>query len=171
MTFIKFRYITKDRDRHGNVRLYFRRPGKSKVRLPGLPGSEEFLAAYKAALNEHDPSKAKAEKSFEWLCDRYYKSTYFQSLEDYTQRRKRAGVLESYNDLLGTSEPLTVAKFLLAIVREKVRGHWPCPCGSGEIIRKCHRDAVERLQSSPRALIAETGCMIFDSLKKQRNVG
>ncbi len=102
MTFIKFRYITKDRDRHGNVRFYFRRPGKPKVRLPGLPGSEEFLAAYKAALGEHDPSKAKAEKSFEWLCDRYYKSTYFQSLEDYTQRRKRA-VLDEICNLAGAT--------------------------------------------------------------------
>ena len=32
----------------------------------------------------------KAEKSFDWLCERYYKSVYFESLEDYTQRRKRA---------------------------------------------------------------------------------
>lgn len=76
-----------------------------------------------------------------------------------------AGVLESYSDLLGTSEPLTVGKFLLAIVQEKVCGHWPCPCGSGEIIRKCHRDAVEGLRRLPRELIADTGCMIFESLK------
>ena len=62
VAFVKFRYVTKDRDRHGNVRLYFRRPGKPKIRLRGLPGSEEFLAAYKAALSEHDPSKAKASR-------------------------------------------------------------------------------------------------------------
>ncbi len=90
MTLVKFQYVTKDRDRHGNVRFYFRRPGKAKVRLPGLPGSEEFLAAYKAALSEHDPSKAKAEKSFEWLCERYYKSVYFEFLEKDTKRRKRS---------------------------------------------------------------------------------
>jgi hypothetical protein len=52
MAFVKFRYITRDRDRHGTVRFYFRRPGKPKIRLRGLPGSEEFLAAYKAALGE-----------------------------------------------------------------------------------------------------------------------
>ncbi len=99
MTFVKFRYVTKDRDRHGNVRLYFRRPGKPKIRLSGLPGSEEFLAAYKAALSEHDPSraKAKAEKSFEWLCERYYKSAYFLSLEEYTKRRKRAELSDICN--------------------------------------------------------------------------
>ena len=64
MTLVKFRYITKDRDRHGNLRFYFRRPGKPKTRLRGLLGSDEFMTAYKAALAENDPSRAKAEKSF-----------------------------------------------------------------------------------------------------------
>ena len=98
MTFVKFKYITKDRDRHGNVRLYFRRPGKPKVRLRGLPGSDEFLASYKAALSESGPGQAKAEKSFEWLCERYYKSTHFQALEPETRRRKRV-VLHEICDL------------------------------------------------------------------------
>jgi len=92
MTLVKFRYITKDRDRHGNLRFYFRRPGKPKIRLRGLPGSDEFIAAYNAALAENDPSEAKVEKSFEWLCERYYKSAYFQSLEEYTKRRKRTAL-------------------------------------------------------------------------------
>jgi integrase len=37
-------------DRHGKIRRYFRRPGCRSVRLPGLPGSIEFMAAYQAAL-------------------------------------------------------------------------------------------------------------------------
>jgi hypothetical protein len=90
MTLIKFQYVTKDRDRHGNVRLYFRRPGKPKIRLRGLPGSEEFLSSYKEALSESGPSQAKAEKSFEWLCERYSKSTYFQALEPETREARRA---------------------------------------------------------------------------------
>ena len=102
MTYVKFRYIARDRDRHGNVRFYFRKPGKPKVRLRGLPGSEEFLAAYKAALGEHDPSTAAAEKSFKWLCERYYASAYFQSLEDYTKRRKRT-VLDEIGNIAGVN--------------------------------------------------------------------
>jgi hypothetical protein len=100
MTLVKFKYVTKDRDRHGNVRLYFRRPGKPKIRLPGLPGSEEFLAAYKAALAENDPSQAKAEKSFEWLCERYYRSAHYLALEAETRRRKRV-VLEEICAMAG----------------------------------------------------------------------
>ena len=102
MAFVKFRYITKDRDRHGNLRLYFRRPGKPKIRLRGLPGSDEFLSSYKAALGENDPSGSKAVKSFDWLCELYYKSAYFQSLEDYTQRRKRT-VLNEICNIVGES--------------------------------------------------------------------
>ena len=89
MAYLKLQYITKDRDRHGNLRFYLRRPGKPKIRLHGLPGSEEFMAAYKEALAETGCSEAKAEKSFEWLCGRYYKSSYFQALEPETRRRKR----------------------------------------------------------------------------------
>ncbi len=96
MTLVKFRYVTKDRDRHGNVRFYFRRPGKAKVRLRGMPGSEEFLTAYKEALAGTDPAQAKAEKSFEWLCGRYCRSTLFQSLEPETRRRKRVALDEIF---------------------------------------------------------------------------
>jgi hypothetical protein len=35
----------------GNVYYYFRKPGCARIRLPGLPGSTEFMAAYQAALD------------------------------------------------------------------------------------------------------------------------
>lgn len=97
MTFIKFKYVCRDRDRHGNVRFYFRRPGKPKVRLRGMPGSEEFLAAYKEALAESGSTETKRERSFEWLCERYFQSPYFEFLEKGTQRRKRSILNEVCN--------------------------------------------------------------------------
>src|SRR5690606_30611848 len=75
------------------------------------------------------------------------------------------GVLEFYGDLLGTSEPMAIAEFLLAVVKGTVRGHWLCPCGSGQIIRKCHREAVEALRNVPQEIVARTGCMILDEIK------
>jgi len=51
MVCLRLKYLVEDVDRHGNVRLYFRRKGHRKIRLPGLPGSDEFMAAYKAALS------------------------------------------------------------------------------------------------------------------------
>lgn len=79
-----------------------------------------------------------------------------------------AGVLEFYGDLLGTFEPMAIAQFLLALVRGKVRGHWLCPCGSGDIIRKCHKEAVESLRGAPREIVAQTGCMVLDEIKRTR---
>jgi integrase len=49
MTRIKLRFVHAFRDRHGQVRHYFRRGGK-RIPLPGLPGSAGFMAAYEAAL-------------------------------------------------------------------------------------------------------------------------
>lgn len=50
MTKLPLRYVNAFRDRHGKLRHVFRRRGFKKVPLPGLPGSEEFMAAYQAAL-------------------------------------------------------------------------------------------------------------------------
>jgi hypothetical protein len=38
-----------DRDRHGNVRVYYRGKGRPKVRLRGTPWTTEFMAEYDAA--------------------------------------------------------------------------------------------------------------------------
>jgi len=50
MTVVRLRYAHRFRDRHGTVRWYLRRPGRPLVRLPGAPGSPEFMAAYQTAL-------------------------------------------------------------------------------------------------------------------------
>ena len=48
-----FRYVQSFVDRKtGAVFHYFRRRGYPRVRLPGLPGSREFMEAYQRALDE-----------------------------------------------------------------------------------------------------------------------
>ena len=120
MAYLKLQYITKDRDRHGNLRFYFRRPGKPKIRLHGLPGSDEFMMAYRAALGDGGIAGAKAEKSFEWLCNRYYNSTYFLSLDEYTKRRKRTGLDEVCNITMDGKRRLGFAPYA-ALKRAHVR--------------------------------------------------
>ena len=39
-----------DRDRHGNIRIYYRVKGRPKVRLRGTPWAPEFMAAYDDAM-------------------------------------------------------------------------------------------------------------------------
>lgn len=79
------------------------------------------------------------------------------------------GILEFYRDLLGTSDPMKLAKFLLDVVKGKVRGHWACPCGSGNIIRNCHKEAIDGLRKIPDGIVAQTGCMILDEIDRKRH--
>jgi integrase/recombinase XerD len=51
MVTLRLRFVVSDKDRHGNVRYYFRRRGENKIRLHGLPGSKEFIDAYQKALS------------------------------------------------------------------------------------------------------------------------
>lgn len=100
---MKFRlkYVVEDTDRHGNVRLYYRRHGR-KVRLRGPAGSPEFLADYKkaAAWTLEAPKKEQGAgqvvpRSIRWLCVQYYKSAMFKELDPRTQKVRRA-ILERF---------------------------------------------------------------------------
>jgi hypothetical protein len=50
---LRFRYLVEDVDRHGNIRLYIRLPGRPKVRIREPFGTDEFIAAYNAAVSDH----------------------------------------------------------------------------------------------------------------------
>lgn len=96
MTRIRFEYIHEFRDRHGKVRRYFRRPGLKRIPLPGLPGSDEFMTAYQAALSgvsvERPAIGASLTKpgSVSAAIVGYYQSTEFRSLAASTQRGRRS---------------------------------------------------------------------------------
>jgi hypothetical protein len=51
MNQIRVKYVIEDVDRHGNVRVYLRRAGFPKVRLPGPLGSPVFWDAYRSAMS------------------------------------------------------------------------------------------------------------------------
>jgi hypothetical protein len=57
-----------------------------------------------------------------------------------------AGLLESYAELLRVPiKRELIVYYLRLLSQEWPRGHWPCPCGSGQIIRKCHRSELFKL--------------------------
>lgn len=99
MTHIRLPYVQAFVDRKtGAVFRYFRRPGCERVRLPGMPGSAEFMAAYQAALdapaNEIGGKRTKA-GSVNAAIVEYYKSLAFCSLAAGTQRMRRS-ILERF---------------------------------------------------------------------------
>jgi len=100
---MKFRlkYVVEDTDRHGNVRLYYRRDGR-KVRLRGPTGSPDFLTDYRrAAAGPKEPKSATNRvgrvkpDSLHWLCTQYYKSSMWAGLDPKTQKTRRA-ILERF---------------------------------------------------------------------------
>ena len=98
---IRFRHLVEDRDRHGNIRLYVRLPGRKKVRIRAPFGTDEFMAAYNAAVSEHVTAPAQAREtkpgSFRHLCVLYFSSPTFKRLD----KEYYKGLVETVLDRLG----------------------------------------------------------------------
>jgi len=77
------------------VRYYFRRRGSKAIPLPGLPGSEEFMAAYHAALaglpdkSSEIGSSRTSPGTINALVVTYYKSDGWNSLAPETRKSRR----------------------------------------------------------------------------------
>lgn len=85
-TAVKFNLkgVVEDKDRHGNVRLYFRAAGKKKVRLRETPGSAEFHEEVRCArecipyastwsMPKSTVHTAASRGSLLWLCQEYFR--------------------------------------------------------------------------------------------------
>jgi integrase len=97
---VHYKYVHEDTDRHGNTRVYFKRPGGRKIRLRERPTTKEFQAEYDAALEatSMDVGPApKVRRSIEpvkgtlgWLCNEYMRSVEFRmGLGERTKRVRR----------------------------------------------------------------------------------
>jgi hypothetical protein len=98
MAHIKLKYVNGYANRHrenGRVRYYFRRRGSKAMPLPGLPGSEEFMAAYSAALaglpDQHVEVGARRTLpgTINALVISYYRSNEWHALAVDTQKNRR----------------------------------------------------------------------------------
>jgi integrase len=90
----RYRYVVQDRDRHGNVRVYLRLPGKPKVRLREQPGTDAFDAEYRRALEAGPapPKKVLAAPergTLHALCVSYYESNSFKGMEPRSRHVRR----------------------------------------------------------------------------------
>jgi integrase/recombinase XerD len=89
---VRLRYLVEDGDRHGNVRLYVRIPGRNKVRIREQIGTEAFMDAYRAAIagtGTYNRRRAATQGSFRFVVERYYSSTIFQHLDPGTRAWQR----------------------------------------------------------------------------------
>ena len=90
-----------DRDRHGNVRIYYRAPGRpKKTRIRGVPWTPEFMGAYETAKDQVAPLPGKGitPGTWRWLCVRYFtECADYKRLDARTQRVRRQ-ILETTFD-------------------------------------------------------------------------
>jgi integrase len=102
----KLRYVNEFRDRFGNVRRYFRRPGHSAIALPeGDKGSPEFLAAYLEAMAATGNAPIGAQRTQAGTVNAaiagYYQSAaYVNNLAAGTQSLRRR-ILERFREAYG----------------------------------------------------------------------
>ena len=95
---VTYPYTRSYRDRHGKVRVEYRRGGRT-IPLRAVPGTTEFQAAYDAAKalfeTGEDPVRAAGTSgkipsgTLRWLCVEYFKSAEFEQLAPSTQRARR----------------------------------------------------------------------------------
>ena len=99
----RYPYVQEYRDNRGKMRRYFRRKG-ARVTLPGEPGSQEFEAAYAAALagepKKTDFGKRAPKGTLDALVAEYYRSSEYSNLKPITQRTYRS-VLEPLREKYG----------------------------------------------------------------------
>jgi integrase len=123
MARIKLRYVNEFIDRHGRIRFYFRRPGSRNVRLPGLPGSIEFMSAYQAALATVAPPPPSPHHvirgSLADVTAGYFRSAAFANLEVSSQEHYRTvlrPILTAHGHRLVRELPKTAARNIIEAI-------------------------------------------------------
>jgi integrase len=101
MTMLRLKYIHEYLDRHGRLRRYFRRRGY-RVALPGLPGSPEFMEAYKGALNAVPQANyaKQATGTVGWLVIEFCRSAEFSNLKP-SSKKIYKNILDKLRDKHG----------------------------------------------------------------------
>ncbi|MBF0445703.1 MAG: hypothetical protein HQL68_08935 [Magnetococcales bacterium] len=68
----------------------------------------------------------------------------------------KEGLLDAFTNVLECSKNETKVLYLLRILsKDRLRGHWNCPCKSGKTIRKCCLDDLVRLRTKVPSKMAQ----------------
>lgn len=78
------------------------------------------------------------------------------------------GIPEFYASLLGAKDERSLLRFLVSFLRGKVKGHWPCPCSSGSVLRKCHANGMVQLHHLPHDLVIHTAELLVKRLQNEK---
>lgn len=166
---LRYRYVHEDVDRHGNVRLYFRRrKGEPKIRILERPGTEEFSRRYHELLEAAEAGQLRSSKtdkaetithgSFRWLCTEYFRSMEASGELDKRTLHVRRLVLEKVwdeplkpgsKDLVGDCPAHLVSAKLVAVVRDRRKDAPETANARVKAIRRVYAWAMEPKNEIP----------------------
>jgi integrase len=106
MTKIRLRFV-QGFIAHGKPYYYFRKPGCARIKLPGLPGSKAFMAAYQAAIAASTPPadigvKRSGSGTIAALVALYANSSQFKHEIAAETRRTMRAILQKFRDEHGS---------------------------------------------------------------------
>ncbi len=118
---VKLRYVHRDVDRHGNVRIYFWR-GHPKIRLREQPGSAEFSERYhellRGVVRSTQPAasgtSSPAVGTYRWPAIQYFRSAAFRRLSNATQILRRRVIEQTFDEPIYPGAAETFADLPLA---------------------------------------------------------
>lgn len=113
-------YLQREVNRHGTVVWYVRKDDGPRIRIRGEYGSDEFMAAYNAAVaGEPLPSaKGPDPRSLEWLIARYRDTGSWQALSAAT-RRQRENIFKHVIAKAGAQPFKAITKATVVAGRER----------------------------------------------------
>lgn len=76
------------------------------------------------------------------------------------------GLLEAYGDMVGSADHRWTIEALKYLTMDRVKGHWPCRCGSGKSLRKCHMPDILQAQKKVNPRVAKMALKrLYDQTK------
>jgi hypothetical protein len=73
------------------------------------------------------------------------------------------GIIAAYQEMLRTHDLGFIRGMMKLLARqEPAKGHWPCPCGNGRILRDCHGELYKLLCSQVAPIDAQSDLGILD---------
>jgi integrase len=160
VTDINLRRLTTDVSEN-ITRYYVRLPGRPKIRIYGEPGSEEFMAAYRAALKgDHQPPQPKsapvifAPRTLGRGVLDYYTSTAFQVLSE-SRKRSRRLILNKIIDASGHELVRLITK---AVIQKGMDRRAATPAAANEFLKSMravldYLVGIDELKENPAKLV------------------
>lgn len=78
----------------------------------------------------------------------------------------KTGLLEAYGEILGVHDEASIRRYLDCLSRHGLKGHWPCPCGTGKRVRDCHLGVLRGLRARVPLAIARMALARLNSAER-----